>query len=80
MNRAGNRERVKRLNKPKKVKIRKKWNRPTMKMLQRELTSTKDPLQRKNIQKKIDAVRAWSKMNGGTITYYPNRKRNENNF
>jgi len=70
-----NRERVKLLNKPKKVKERKKWKRPTMKMLQRELASTSDLGKRSVILKKIEAVRAYCKMNGGTVTYYPERKK-----
>ena len=52
---------------------RQKWNRPTIKMLLKELSKTKDSKQRESIQKKIDGIRAWSKSNPETVTYYPNR-------
>lgn len=73
MSSTSNRERVMKLNRPKKVKSRKKWNRPTMKMLIAELYQTSKHRKKEIIKRKIETVRAYCKLNPETVTYYPDK-------
>lgn len=53
---------------------RKKWRRPTMKMLVRELSVTTDPRQRAVIKQRIEEVRNYCKSSlPQAVTYYPDR-------
>jgi len=50
-----------------------KWDKPTMKMLMKELSVTTNPKRRSEIKRKIEDIKTYLTHLPETITYYPNR-------